>query len=81
MFDRRLQVLVDESRLRRLSAAAEERGVSVAVVVREAIDRMLPADGEAKALAGARILAAERMPVPDVDELRRELDDLRGRRA
>jgi predicted DNA-binding protein len=42
--DRRLQILLDDERHRRLVAVAEERGVSVATVVREAIDRGLPAE-------------------------------------
>jgi hypothetical protein len=81
MLDRRLQILIDESRYRRLLAAAESRGVSVAVVVRDALDQALPADPEARSRAGWRILHAEPMEVPDVAELRRELDELRARRA
>ncbi len=43
MLDRRLQILLDETRHQRVVALARARGVSVATVVREAIDRGLPA--------------------------------------
>lgn len=81
MLDRRLQILIDDDRYRRLVAAAEARGVPVAVVVRDALDQALPADRATRTRAGQRILSAQRMEVPDVDELRRELDDLRARQA
>jgi hypothetical protein len=79
--ERRLQILLDDERHRRLVAIAEERGVSVATVVREAIDRGLPmSDGKRRA-AARRLLEAPDMPVPEPDELRAELEALRGRRA
>lgn len=81
MLERRLQVLVDERRYARLAAHAAERKVSIGTVVREAIDRMLPASSEERSAAARRILAAAPMPVPDPAELRRELDALRARRA
>jgi hypothetical protein len=81
MLDRRLQILIDDDRYRRLVATAEARGVPVAVVVRDALDQALPADPDSRARAGWHILTADRMEVPDVEELRRELDDLRARRA
>ncbi|MBW0115758.1 CopG family transcriptional regulator [Pseudonocardia abyssalis] len=42
MLDRRLQILLDEERYQRISSLAKARGVSVAAVVRDAIDRGLP---------------------------------------
>jgi len=81
MLDRRLQILIDDDRYRRLVAAAEARGVSVAVVVRDALDQALPADPDARSRAGWRILGADPMDVPDVEALRAELDDLRAHRA
>lgn len=79
--DRRLQVLLDEERHERLAAVAAERGVSVATVVREAIDRGLPtADGRRRA-AGRRVLEAADMPVGDPADLLAELDAVRGRRG
>jgi hypothetical protein len=81
MLSRRLQILVDEGRYGRLEAEAARRGVSVATVVREAIDAALPATSAERRQAGLRILGAEPMPVPDIAGLREELFDLRGRSA
>lgn len=82
MLQRRLQVLLDEERHTRLVTLAEERGVSVAAIVREAIDRGLRHPSSRRQQAGDRLLAAEPMPVPaEPAELREELDALRGRRA
>ena len=39
MLTRRLQILIDEGRYERVSSEARSRGVPVAVIVREAIDR------------------------------------------
>jgi hypothetical protein len=78
MFDRRLQILLDEQRYRRLAEAARERKTSVAAVIRDAIDVALPADEAKKRAAWKRILAAEPMPVPDPDELKAELEELRA---
>jgi hypothetical protein len=79
--DRRLQVLIDEQRHRRISAVAQERGVSVATVVREAIDRGLASPDAQRLAAGRRLLEAPDMQVPEPAELRGELEALRGRRA
>lgn len=79
--DRRLQVLIDQDRHDRLTAIAEERGVSVATVVREAIDRGLPDLADRRRRAARRLLDSPDMPVPDVPELLEELDDLRAPRA
>jgi hypothetical protein len=76
----RLQILLDDDRHRRLRAAAQRRGVPVAVIVREAIDRALAGGAEARAEAGRRILAAAPMKAPDHEALREELDALRARR-
>lgn len=81
MLERRLQILLDEERHRRLTEAARERGVSVAVIVREAIDRGLTSSAQRRRDARAVILSAEPVPVPTVPELLSELDALRGRRG
>lgn len=81
MLERRLQILIDEGRYRRIASLATARGVSVATVVREAIDRGLPAEPARRARAMRRILAAEPMVVPDVAALRQELGDLHDRSA
>ncbi len=79
--DRRLQVLIDRERHERLTAIADERGVSVATVVREAIDRGLPDLADRRRKAARLLLESPDMPVPDPEELLAELDGLRGRRA
>jgi len=74
MLDHRLQILLDEERYRKLAREANRRGVSIAVVIREAIDR-LPADGKLRRAAVESILAADPMPVPaNAAKLRSELD-------
>ena len=81
MFDRRFQILLDEERYQRLEAAARARKVSVAAAIRDAIDRAFPQTSPKRARAAERILSAPDMPVPKPADLRRELEELRGRRA
>ena len=80
MLTRRLQILIDEERYVRLAERAGKRGVSVATVIREAIDRSFPPGEERRGDAGRRILAAEPMEVPGPEGLRDELEALRDRR-
>lgn len=78
---RRLQVLLDESRYARLERLSERRGVSVASLVREAIDQAFPEDWPDRAAAGARLLAPEPMPVGDWSTIKDEIGEgLYGRR-
>jgi hypothetical protein len=79
--EHRLQILIDDERHRRISAAARERGVSVATIVREAIDRGLASPDTRRHAAAGRLLDAPDMAVPEPAELRAELDALRGRRS
>jgi len=79
MLDRRFKILLDDERFERLASEARVRGVSVAALIREAIDRAFPAIDPAKARAAERILSAPDMPVPDQPGLRAELEELRGR--
>ena len=81
MLTRRLQVLLDEPRHRRLAVEAARRNVPGAALVREAIDVAFPSTSEERRAAAEAILAAEAMPGPDVPELVAELDELRARRA
>ena len=81
MLEHRLQILLDDERHRRLKQAAQERGVSVATIVREAIDRGLPSSDRRRRAAGDAVLAAPDMPAPDVATLLSELDEVRGRRG
>lgn len=80
MFEHRLQILLDDERHRRIIAVARERGVSVATVVREAIDRGIASPGDRRKSAVLRLLDAADMPVPNPQELKEELDALRANR-
>jgi hypothetical protein len=79
--EHRLQILLDDERHQRIMKVARERGVSVATVVREAIDRGVSNPDARRKAAGRRVLAAADMPVPDVAALRSELDELHNRHA
>lgn len=79
MLDKRLQILLDTEQYRRIAAVAQSRGVSVARVIREAIDAYVPTSDAKRAAAAKRILEAEPMPVPaTVEEFRAELDEIRS---
>jgi hypothetical protein len=78
MLTHRLQILIDDERYERVRALARQRGTSVATVIREALDRGLPATQRRRAAAARRILDATPMEVGD---LLTELDELRGRHA
>ncbi|MGI8462395.1 MAG: antitoxin [Solirubrobacterales bacterium] len=79
--EHRLQILIDDERHQRITAAARERGVSVATVVRDAIDRGIVSSAGSRRAAARRIFDAPDMPVPEPEELKAELDALRGRRG
>jgi hypothetical protein len=77
--ERRVHLLLDEPRYRRLEIEAKSRHVSIAAVIREAIDQ-LPTDADRRRRAIDAFLAAEPMPVPDdPQDLRRELDEAHDR--
>lgn len=80
MLEHRLQILLDDERHQRITKAARARGVSVATIVREAIDRGLPSSERARRAAADAILSAEPVTVADVPDLLTELDDLRSAR-
>lgn len=80
MFDRRLQLLLDGERYERLARRARERNVSVSAAIREAIDLAYPSDAGKRRASAELILAALPMSVPEVDDLRAELDELRAGR-
>lgn len=79
--EHRLQILLDDERHQRIMKVARERGVSVATIVREAIDRGVSNPDARRKAAGRRVLAAADMPVPDVAALHSELDELHNRHA
>ena len=78
MFSRRLQILLDEERFRRVETEAHDHNLSVAAVIRKAIDVAYPADLDARRAAAEAILSAPQMDVPDPEELRAELDEIRA---
>ena len=81
MLDRRLQVLIDQSLWTRLEREAERRSVSVSTLVREAIDERYPGSTAERRAALKAVLRAPLMEVPAPDELRREREAIRTRRA
>lgn len=73
MYERRLQLLIDEPRYRRVAAEARRRKTSVAAVIRDAIDHSLAPDFERKRAALRAVLAAEPVSMPDPATLKREI--------
>lgn len=65
--ERRLQLLLDQRRFRRVSEEAERSGRSVAAVIREAIDFRFPTDDndERRRAAAAELLAMTASGDPD----------------
>jgi hypothetical protein len=78
MLTRRLQILLDEAQYARLESYAKERRLSVGAAVREAIDKAIPSDAARRRAAGKAILSAPRMHVGTIEELKKELDDIRA---
>ena len=72
--DKRLQVLIDGDQLGRLERAARRRKVSVAQVVRDALDLLLPAEGIDRERAARILLEAPPMPVDDWPVLKEEIE-------
>jgi hypothetical protein len=70
---RHLQISLDEEYYSRLAEVAERRGSPIEVVVLEAIDRLV--QEQTRQAAGARLLAAEPMPVGDWKTLKKELSE------
>jgi hypothetical protein len=79
VLERPLQVLLDEDRHRRLVKVARQRGVSVAAVVREAIDQGLEQPIIERRKAARRILDAPDMEVGEPEALRADLKQVRSR--
>lgn len=74
MLTRRLQVLIEESQWQRLARRAEQRGASVAVLVREAIERAYPDEAGSLRSAAQEILAAPAMAVDDWQTMKTDLE-------
>jgi hypothetical protein len=79
MLTRRLQVLLDDRRYRRLRVEARARRASVGALVREAIDKAFPVSLDRKRAAARAILSARPMALPtDIRQLKAELNEIRG---
>jgi hypothetical protein len=82
MYTRRFQILLDEDQYQRIAREAKDRQVSIATVIRDAIDRRYPSavELERRRTALEGILSAEPMPVPDDPaDIRKELDQAHDR--
>jgi len=69
----RLQVLIDDERLRRLEQRAKATGASVGSLVRDAIDIAYPGAQTDRQRAGDALLAADPVPTGDWAEVKDEL--------
>lgn len=76
----RLQLLLDEAQFERLAHRSSVEGRSIGALVREAIDASWVEVDVRRRRAGDSILNAEPMPVPDPEDLRCELDEVRAGR-
>ena len=76
----RLQVLLDEEQYARLSTLARTENRSIGSLIRQAVDQVWTTPDEEKVALLEAILAEQPMPVPDPEELSRELDSIRGER-
>jgi hypothetical protein len=73
---RRLQVLLDEERMRRLELRSRATGASVGALVREAIDVAFPGPTTDRERAGNALLDAAPMPVSDWEDLKRDAESM-----
>ena len=75
----RLQILVEPEQRRRLDAAAEQRGISVGAVIRDAIDASLRGSGPKRRIGAVQEMrAAAGGPSPSVEEIHELLDEERA---
>jgi hypothetical protein len=71
---RRLQVLLDEPRWKRLETQAQSRGTSVATLIREAIDQVFPGSEPTAAEAAGRFLARGPLDIGDWADAKTEIE-------
>lgn len=72
---RRLQVLLNEERYRRLEREADRTGQSVAALIRAAIDRAYGPDLANREAAVTSFLSADPVPVDDWEQEKRLIRD------
>jgi predicted DNA-binding protein len=70
---RRTQLLLDDDLHRRLRETAEQRGISMGALIREAIDEKLSSVQDVRAQAIQELLDAEPMPVEDWPVMKRQM--------
>jgi len=70
----RLEIRLEAHKLRELKKEAEERGISVAQIVREAIDLLLKEDKEARMRAAEKLFRVG-APVADWDQMKQEIEE------
>jgi hypothetical protein len=82
MSKERLQILIEPEQRRALQEASERTGMSVSMLIRDALDEYLRETNVlARRMAREAAVdwfAARRAPVPEPDELRRMIDDRTG---
>lgn len=72
---RRLQILIDEDRFRRLAQVADDRGASVATLVRAALDRAYALDDADSSEAAEWFLARPPADLGDWDAAKELVDE------
>lgn len=80
MLTRRLQVLLDDERWRRLEDRSKQTGASIGAIVRRAIDEALPPTSPGADAAASRLLDADTDvgAQPEWSDAKREMLDARG---
>ena len=73
----RLEVRLERHQLRQLKQQARQHGVSVAQLVRQAIELFLKEDREARLGAAERLCQIE-APIADWDQMEREIEEARS---
>lgn len=76
---RRLQVLLDEDRFEALEHLANQRGTTVAALVRDALDQTYAFDGLPHDTAAQRFLARAPLDLGPWDRAKRDIEDGLGR--
>jgi len=76
-----MQLLLEPEQYERLAAVAASEHRSIASLIREAIDSVVPAPSDERQAALARILAADPVEMGTPEQLRDELDEAHDRWA
>lgn len=74
----RTQISLTEDQMRRLRQEAQKRGVPIAAVVRDAVDRVVPGSATSRSVAFARALAASGRFDSETGDIAARHDELAG---